>query len=337
MIFQNLEFHNVEEIEETKIGYRLHRFPRMVREHLGSVEGGSTYGRYIADLTTGCEIRFVTSGDRVLLSLSSFDEDGVIAIYRGDFKVGYRRIEAGKVNPIMLESPAGFDQLNPAYKKGDFAPDVWRIMSCHDFGLVFCAIETFGQTVRPPKPDEKPQKKLLAYGTSLTHGAAAQSYPVSYINYLARLLHVDLFNKGMGGSCMNECAVADYIAASDDWDALFLENMTNMGDGMAEQYEKQTAYLLDTVTRAHPDKPIFAVTMYPLGYMTGPDPENPLVKKGFVLDDILRRLVKDYPNVTLIEGDTLLTDFRNLMTDLVHMNDFGHIQVAENLAKVIRF
>lgn len=335
MIFENLEFHNVEEVEQTGIGYRLHRFPRSVREKLGDVEDGSTYGRYIADLTTGCEIRFVTSGDRVLLSLSSFDEDGMIAIYRGDFKVGYRRIEAGKVNRIMLESPVGFDRLNPVYKKGDFDANVWRIMSCHDFGLTFCAIETFGQTVRPPKPEEKPRKKLLAYGTSLTHGAAAQAYPVSYINYLARLLHVDLINKGMGGSCMNECAVADYIAESNDWDALYLENMTNMGEGMAKQYEEQTKYLLDRVCGAHPDKPVFAVTQFPLGYALDPNEDHP-VKREFALDPILRRLAAEHPNVTVIEGDTLLTDFRNLMTDLVHFNDFGHIQVAENLAKVIR-
>lgn len=335
MIFDQLEFHNVEEIEDTKIGYRLHRFPRRVREKLGSVEGATTYGRYIADLTTGCEIRFVTEGDRVLLSLSAFDEDGTVAIYRGDFKVGYRRIEAGKINRIMLESPAGFDQLNPAFKKGDFAPDVWRIMSCHDFGLVYCGIETFGQSVRPPKAEELPKKTLLAYGTSLTHGAAAQAYPVSYINYLARLLHVDLLNKGMGGSCMNECAVADYIAASDAWDALYLENMTNMGEGMAKQYEEQTKYLLDKVCAAHPDKPVYAVTMFPIGMALDSHCDHP-VKRAFALDPILRRLAAEHPNVTVIEGDTILTDFRNLMTDLVHFNDFGHIQVAENLAKVIR-
>lgn len=41
----------------------------------------------------------------------------------------------------------------------------------------------------------------------------------------------------MGGSCMNEAAVADYFAGL-SYDAVLLENEVNMGEAMAEEYAR---------------------------------------------------------------------------------------------------
>ena len=332
MLFKDLEFHNVEEILPSGEGYRLHRFPRQAREQMG--EGASTYGRYICQLTTGCEIRFVTEGDRVQLSLSSFDVDGFIHVFRGDFKYATYRVEAGKVNHFMLTKSPQFEALPAAYKRGRFSPDVWRILSGHDFGLTFVDIEPFGYRLRPPLPEEKPDKTLLVYGTSITHGACAAAYTLAYSQYLGRLLGCEILNKGMGGSCMNEAAVADYFASL-GFDAVLLENEVNMGTAMAEEYARNGAYLLDRLAVSHPDCPIWAVTAYPNASLSGADPSDPCVKKPFVNDDALRKMAAGYPNVHIIEGDTVLTDFTGLQCDLIHLNDYGHIQVAQRLAQLI--
>ena len=333
MLFKDLEFHNVEEILPSGEGYRLHRFPRQVREGLG--EGNSTYGRYIGQLTTGCEIRFVTDGDRVQLALSSFDVDGVIHVFRGDFKYATYRVEAGKVNHFMLTKSPQFEALPAPYKAGQFSPNVWRILSGHDFGLTFVDIESFGYKLRPPLPEEKPDKTLLVYGTSITHGACAAAYTLAYSQYLGRLLGCQILNKGMGGSCMNERVVADYFAGGLSFDAALLENEVNMGEAMAEAYARNGGYLLDRLALSDPIRPIWAVTAYPNASLSGADPINPLVKKPFVNDDALRRMAANYPNVHLIEGDAVLTDFTGLQCDLIHLNDYGHIQVAQQLARII--
>lgn len=51
MIFQNIDFHNVAEIQENKLGYRLYRFPRALCDQMG--EGESRYGRYVSQTTGG--------------------------------------------------------------------------------------------------------------------------------------------------------------------------------------------------------------------------------------------------------------------------------------------
>lgn len=147
-------------------------------------EGNSTYGRYICQLTTGCEIRFVTEGDRVQLSLSSFDVDGFIHVFRGDFKYATYRVEAGKVNHFMLTKSPQFEALPAGYKRGRFSPDVWRILSGHDFGLTFVDIEPFGYRLRPPLPEEKPDQdpagvRHLHYPRSLRRRLHPGLLPVS--------------------------------------------------------------------------------------------------------------------------------------------------------------
>lgn len=334
MIFQNMEFHNVAEIAPSPMGYKLYRFPRKVCDNMG--EGTFTYGRYISQLTTGCEIRFVTEGDRFQFSFSSFDCDGMIHVFRGDYKYATYRIETGKVTHVMINADPEFSNLPSGARTGNFAPNVWRIQSGHDFGLTFVEAEHFGYSVRPPRPDEKPAKTLLAYGTSITHGACATSYPLSYTQYLGRLLHCDILNKGMGGSCMNEFTTADWFAGDDlKYDAILLENAVNMGEKAIEAYERNTAYLLKTLTRAHPDCPIYAVTAYPNSNLAGPDPSNPCVKREFKNDVALRRIASEYPSVHIIEGHEILDDFTLLQCDLVHLNDYGHIHVAQRLAERI--
>jgi len=334
MIFQNMEFHNVAEIVPSGLGYRLHRYPQNVRERMGGDKGG--YGRYISQLTTGCEMRFVIDGDRFQISLSSFDCEGLVHVFRGDYKYGTYRIETGKVTHIQIGADPNFDQLPSGARKGCFAPQVWRIVSGHDFGLTFVDMQTFGYTVRPPRADEKPAKTLLAYGTSITHGACATSYPLCYTQYLARLLGCDVLNKGMGGSCGNEPEVADWFASGElAYDAILLENEVNMGEAQIEAYERNTAYLLKTITAARPDCPIYAVTAYPNGSLAGADPDNPCVKKPFKNDEALRRIAANYPSVRIIEGHEIMDDFTLLQCDLIHLNDYGHIRVAQQLAQRI--
>ncbi|MDR1061947.1 MAG: hypothetical protein LBL83_12275 [Clostridiales bacterium] len=303
MISRGLEFHNVAEIQDSSWGCRLYRFPRAVCDSMG--EGERRSGRYVSQTTAGCEIRFVLEdGGRALLSLSSIDEDGYVQICCGDFRycqgnVYSFPVRSGRATQIMLSKPPGLAQLDPRYLRGAFSPGVWRVMSDINFTMTFGGIETYGYAVRPPRPDEVPPRTLLCYGTSLTYGACASAHGVSYAQLLGRRLGCNILNKAMGGSCMNEKAVADYFAGgaaggvgdeaaggatggaaggvADEaaggaasgvaggeprFDAVLLENGLNM-DGMSEAYEKNTAYLLDRLAAACPEKPVYCVTSYP--------------------------------------------------------------------------
>ena len=54
MIFQNMEFHNVECLEERLGGYMLQRFPEEVRFGLGYQDHDR--GRMFSQMPVGCEI-----------------------------------------------------------------------------------------------------------------------------------------------------------------------------------------------------------------------------------------------------------------------------------------
>ncbi len=345
MIYQNLEFHNVAEVKQSGNGLRMYRFPIDVCNAMGSPDG--YYGRYVSQTTTGCEIRFVTEGDRALISLTATDQEGFVQVYRGDFRYysGYVYnfpVKKGQTTHIELIKAPNFEKIDPSLKRkpGGFSPDVWRIMSDVNFVMTMVDFESYGFNVRPPRPDEVPEKTLLCYGTSLTYGACASAQSICYSQLLGRMLNVNLLNKAMGGSCKNEPEVADYFASDDiHFDAILLENGVNMGidyDG----YLKRTTYLLDQLTEKKPDVPIFMVTAYPNSCISAPGCAMPVQKKTEVIehigtDNIIRTFPAKYPQVRLIEGAEMMPEFTALTCDGIHLSDYGHILTATNLTREI--
>lgn len=68
-------------------------------------------------------------------------------------------------------------------------------------------LETYGFGHRPPLPDELPEKRWLAYGSSITNGAFPGLHHNSYIYHAARIAGLDVLNHGISGSCL--CDLGD--------------------------------------------------------------------------------------------------------------------------------
>lgn len=343
MIYRHFELHNVAEVEQSPSGLRMYRYPKALCDNMGWEK--ERYGRYVSQHTVGCEIRFVTEGDRARITLTSLDQDGYVEIFRGDFRyyVGYSYIipiKKGVANTIELVKSPNFEKLDPSLKRkpGGFSPDVWRIMSDINITMALVDFEGFGYEVRPPRPDELPRKTLLCYGTSLSYGACASAHCISYTQLLGRLLNVNLLNKSMGGSCMNERIVADYFASDEvRFDAILLENSVNMGPH-AQGYQQNSTYLLDQLTAKKPHVPIYMVTSYPNHDSSAPGCACPVAKKDdasqfIVTDRIIRGFGEKYPQVRVLEGAEMMNDFTGLTCDVVHMSDYGQIMTATNLAR----
>ena len=347
MIYENLLLHNAAEAERRPDGVHLYRYPKALSDSMGLP--GKMYGRYVSRTTAGCEIRFVTAGDRAVVSLSSADHDGYVQVYRGDFRyyldgVYSFPVRAGQVTHLFLNRTPAFEETDASlkHKPGGFSPEVWRVLSDVNFTMTLVDFEGYGYPVRPPTPEEMPPQTMLCYGTSLTYGACASAHSVSYVQLLGNLLGVNILNKAMGGSCMNEAVVADYFASDDlAYDALFLENAINMSD-QAEVFHRNTAYLLKRVTQSRPQLPIYLVTCYPNLSTARPGRAYPVEKRTAAeydrlqIDESMRAFAGQYPQCILLEGADMLPDFTGLTTDLVHLSDYGHVLVATNLAKAIR-
>ncbi len=344
MIHENIELHNIVELEEAPGGgLYLRRMPKAVRDCL------SPLGRMVSQESAGGELRFVTEAGSIRVAVASApsclapweQHNQDVFIFKGAFFHSHLRLDPGKVNYLNLNDIGlgvqnAFLDLKPEVRDTDyFDHKVWRIMfGCYP--AVFHEIETYGQPVRPPKPEELPKQRILFYGSSITNGASPSLYHLCYVQQAARHLKADALNQGLSGSCHCEKAMADYLAARDDYDAICLELGVNMRQGFTvDEFHARSRYLIERVIDRHPDKPVYLITILPNAQST----LNALVadeiqRNQEAFNQILRDLLTDlkHRNLHLFEGSSLLRDYSGVTQDLIHPGDYGHTEIGSRLA-----
>ena len=284
--------------------------------------------------SNGCEIRFVSNKPSVRLYLRSLTGDADLVHLYGNHVVKYETLEAGKIHCLELGQPQLETNRDPAIRTlGGFAPNVYRIVAV-GATLAYHGVDALGGDLRAPTVEECPPRRWLAYGSSITQSSGTFH---SYVNAAAQMLEADAINLGMGGSCWIEAAIADFITGRSDWDFATFELGINMAKPGSDnvRFREKVEYLLDRVTSAHPNKPIFLITMFRHGAQHeaeasdwGRDPNEK--------DAILREVAKNYPTqVTLLEGTEIVPDFRGFQTDLVHPEPFAYARMGLKLAEMI--
>lgn len=326
----DVQLHNVGAAVPTDDGVRLDRLPESVREPLND-KATENYRR-----PTGVEIRFVPEGT-VEVTLSCPDGESEVTPYWGPFETDPADHVTVGAEPTTVEMtfPDHLGDVAPEHLSGGyFAPEVGRLV-LRGHPTVLHGVEG-GR--RPPRDGELPGGTLLAYGTSITQGAVASRFPLSYASRTARALAMDHVNLGTGGSAFCEPEIADHIARRDDWDLAVLSVSVNMiaAGFTAEEFRERASYLVETVAGENPDKPVVAVTLFPQLSDLCPDRERgddwiaTSDEYRTVLADVVAESDRD--NLHLLEGPDLLTEPWGLSTDLLHPADSGMITIGRNLA-----
>lgn len=340
--------HNVVEFEPANTGGSyLRRFPHSVRKAL------SHLGHMVSEEAAGVEIRFVTEAQSFRVSLGveptcldPFEVNTLdVFIFKGDFFHSRRRLEAGKINHLVVADVGGamherIKAISPAVLRGRrFSPEVWRVFIGR-FPATLVELSTYGYPCRAPLASEVPAKRWLAYGSSITNGSAASLHYLAYIYQAAHRLGVDVFNQGLSGSCRCEPEMADYLAARKDWDLVTLELGVNMRQGFTlEEFEQRASYLVNKVAGAHPDKPVAVISIYPNADMPPAcrDSESQVARQQGAFNEALARIVKQIGNnVHLIDGSRVLREFTGLTMDFLHPGDYGHIEMGLHLAELLK-
>lgn len=284
------------------------------------------------------EIRFVAGPGGVEITLSAADGEGTASVLFGDMLSGQVHAIGSEPTVLRIAATPRLASLPEAIRREfAFAPAVIRLKLA-GAPIRFHGIE--GEGVRPPTADELPAKRLLTYGTSITHGASATAPHLAYSSLLARHLGMDHINLGLGGACHCEPELADFIAERSDWHAATLALSVNMVPFFTlEQFSERVRHLIDRVAGSNTERPVFAITLYPHFRDFGFADNNGIGSdKSAAFRRALREAVTDcpHPNVHLIEGDEVLTTAANLTPDLIHPSDYGMIEMAANLARVLR-
>ena len=240
MIFQGIDFHNVEEMEQCEKGYRIWRLPKWLREKMNDGIRNTT-SRY----STGVELRFVLKSDSadIILRAESAAEASVAYIFRGSIQGGWQTSSVAigtEETKIPVTKADNIELLKKVTKQANlpFSPEVIRIVLPYNT-CYFVGVE--GE-VEPPTAAQLPGKTYLAYGSSITHGSLALAQPYSYAFRIAQKLKCDYLNFGFAGSAHLEAAMAEYIVSRKDWDFASLELGINMVSSFSvEEFERRVA------------------------------------------------------------------------------------------------
>ena len=354
MLFRNAEIYNVHELLE---GDGLSVLTEETRNRL-KAEGGDPDGVWGAEdgeglwfcripnelrlrlntsaqlnalQTTGGELRFNLQGDRARIALKCHQAPVVVEVYQGSFFVGWHMVGRERTE-IEVGLPANIELLEELARRHQTPFDArltrvllpWRPPS---------RLVEFAAECEPPRAEQTPATKYLAYGSSITHGNASVRPSAMYANRTAQLLGVDLINLGFGGGAHLEPEIADYIAQRADWNFASLELGINLLRGIeVEEFERRVDYFVERVATAHPDKWIFCMDLFTV--------QEDL--EGVEKVDAFRRVVREkveslqLPRLVHVPGTEMLTSVHGLAVDLVHPSPFGMEEIARNLSTRMR-
>jgi len=328
-VYPSVSLHNVAETvpaEWDAAGDRLCRVPADVGAELN--EMASERVRH----PTGSEVRFVPTDEaaEIEITLSAVEPTHVREFW-GEFQP-WEPTEIGpEPQTLTFTVPERLRELPESDGTGRFDPRVGRILFER---RTAAAIHDVAGDCRPPTADELPDRRYLAYGTSITEGAAASATHTDYVTHVARDCGFDALNFGSSGSAYCEAAMADYIAGREDWDVATLAlsvNMANTGGFEPEVFRDRAETFVDTIAAAHPDKPIACVTLFPYfdDLTDSGDADHAAAYR-----ESLRSIVAESPhdNLSIVEGPELL-EISGLAADLLHPGDAGMEAIGRGLAR----
>jgi lysophospholipase L1-like esterase len=307
-------------------GDRLRRVPTAIGEELNEM------ARDRVGHATGGELRFVPESDDAEVEVTlSAAEPTQVRTFWGAFQPWQPTGIGPEPRTLTLSVPERLRELPVSPETGRFDPRVCRIL----FERVpAVAVHDVSGDCRPPESAELPDRRYLAYGTSITEGAAASATHTNYVTHVARNCGYDALNFGSSGSAYCEAAMAEYIGSRDDWDVATLAlsvNMANTGGFAPETFHERADVFVNTIAGAQPEKPVVCVTLFPYfeDLIESGDADHARAYR-----DALRTIVEEssHENVTLVEGPELL-EVSGLGADLLHPGDHGMGMIGEKLAE----
>lgn len=330
MIWNNIELFNVEYIEKGESGTRIYRFPK---ETLPAFDlDWLSYSKGVSEMTTGCELRLV--GEGADIELRSINCSGTVEVFRGDYLDKVITLPKGEIVNIELRRDCKLDRFDMSAYPHAFSPDVWRIISDYEPIIELISVTPIGK-IRPPMPSELPDKKILCYGSSITHGVGSVNFTNSYAYTIGRQLGADILCKGMAGSCLIQSELADYIGKA-DWDAAIFELGVNMvGEGFdVSVFRKRAEYLINCAIKR--DKTIFLISIFSCHQDFEESPSHK-VNRSYIacLEELYEEYKKRSDKVYYIRGRDIVTDYRYLLSDLIHPSPYGHGEMGRKIARII--
>jgi hypothetical protein len=334
MIYKGVELHGIAEIlpDQGKPGFLLSRYPLRVVDHMELNFPAHCF-------CAGAEIRFNISGGKAGFFLAR-DADapvnaiGICEVWFGPFQGDWERSPrfiTPEGNWIEVSLPKNIDELvaAAAASGSPWDPRLARLVLPYDFS---CRLVEIRGEVAPPRPEQSPKKKMLAYGSSITHGGSAVRPTESWAMRLADSLGIDLINLGLAGNCRLEPAVAEMIAERMDWDFAIFELGINLIDTMEPaEFAARAERFLAVMGRIRPEARIYCIDLFSNGADLRDDEKFTAFRRA------VRTAVEKSGSKRIVhlDGRRLLDPVRGLCDSLLHPSARGHEEIARKLFAII--
>lgn len=170
-------------------------------------------------------------------------------------------------------------------------------------------------------------KKIIMFGDSITQGYDAYHPSKSYASRLCDTLGVEGINKAIGG----EVHFPELSALRDDIEPEMITVALGANDWLKvkpDDFPGLCKSFYENLTKNYPDTPI--VTITPI-WRADEGMEGDFGKFSRI-EDTIRKVTSDFPNVRVIRGYDLVPHDTSLYTDFrLHPNDEGFAHYATNL------
>ncbi|GAB5441514.1 MAG: SGNH/GDSL hydrolase family protein [Fuerstiella sp.] len=189
-----------------------------------------------------------------------------------------------------------------------------------------------GATFEPIAP--RPDKPIVFYGTSITHGACASRPGMPHPAILGRRLQRPVLNLGFSGNGKLEPEVGRFLVELDP--AVYvLDCLPNI---TAEEVKARTEPMVQQLRAAHPEVPIVLVedrTYADAWIRPSRQQRNDTSRVEFhaAFERLQQAGVKD---LHYVDGETLLGSDRDDTTDGSHPNDLGFWRQANAIEPALR-
>lgn len=183
----------------------------------------------------------------------------------------------------------------------------------------------------PAEPVVK-KTKVLWMGDSITQGYGTFKSSETYVSVANRALDYEVLNQGIGGYYYDKNILTEMPGYKPD--KIIIAHGTNQC--LSETREKDTEEYYERLAELYPNIPVLTLTPVWRGMFSSEYDAEKLAKFVDFCGKI-KEIAEKYPNVTVIDGFTLLHhDKEYYMPDWLHPNALGGEVYGRNLAEQIK-
>ena len=183
---------------------------------------------------------------------------------------------------------------------------------------------------------DKPfRHKVITFGSSITHGAAASRPGLTYTAQMSRNLGIDFVNFGFAGQCKMQPQFLEFLKTC-ECDAFLFDTFSNPN---VQEIEERLKGFVEGLVKAHPGKPlIFLQTPIQSGLWGDAKKAARRIAKQDTARRIMKELTKQYKDVYFLEVENVLG--KDGTIDTTHPNDIGFHRFVEayqpKIAKILK-